>query len=70
VCEEEDLIRTWVDSEGLANFRNNFRLLIFHQRTIVEYDPIKNNWIKKYCNKTCMRFIEVAVLDQGVMRII
>ena len=45
-----------------------YRMLDFKNRNI--HELTKTGWKISYSNKTCMRNIEVMVLDEGVRRLI
>ncbi len=62
-------MRVWVDSEKYPrDILRGFRHLDFVKREVTEYSG--DGWRVLQSNQTCMRFIEVAVMDDGVMKII
>lgn len=63
------MIRVWVDSEFvLFPVDIGFRVLVCETRNIMELT--KTGWKITYSNKTCMRNIEVAVLDEALVKFI
>lgn len=65
----DNFIRTWVDTEKFPrDLFPGFRHLNYNERKVWEYSS--TGWKLLYCNKTCMRNIQVVVLDQGFTRLI
>lgn len=64
------MIRVWVTTEKYPrDIYPGFRHLNFNSRQIDEYLG-GSNWKTLYANKSCMRDIEVNILDEGYRRFI
>jgi len=64
------VIRVWVDTEKYPrDIYPGFRHLKFDDRVIRKYLG-GNNWSTIHSNQTCMRNIEVTVLDEAVKKLI
>jgi len=69
MLKQSTLLRVWVNSEFvLFPVDIGYRVLNFTNRNI--HELTETGWKISYSNKTCMRNIEVAVLDEGVIRLI
>lgn len=63
------MIRTFADTEKYPrDILKGFRHLNFEKRTVSEYTG--TGWKILYSNQTCMRFIEVCIMDEGWLKII
>lgn len=66
---EQLMLKVWVNSEfALFPVYIGYRVLDFENRDI--HELTKTGWIISYSNKTCMRNVEVMVLDEAVRRFI
>lgn len=65
LISDTSFLRVWVDTEKYPrDIYLGFRHLDFNGRKIDEYLG-DNNWKTLYVNKSCMRDIEVNILDEG-----
>ena len=69
MTDGDQKIRMYVHSEFvLFPVDIGYKVLDFQNRNIQELT--KTGWKISYSNKTCMRDIEVAILDEGITRFI
>ncbi len=58
------MIRTYVNTDYFPTepFEGH-RMLSYKDRLIYKFDG--KMWVTSICNRTCMRYIEVAILEDG-----